>query len=190
LLGAAAFLAGNTTFALGIALGIALAETAFTAICLAIGLGEFTAFDGTAFTGMGLTIEDIYVIGLRLIYFPRLSPSSRTRMTSILFNRGTNTQFGNPVRVEFNRVNARVEALEKQIAELMARSAAPAVAGLQGPPGPTGPAGSNGERGERGPEGPRGSQGDNGLPGPPGPAGPRGDKGDLGDRGPQGPAGH
>lgn len=104
-------------------------------------------------------------------------------MTSILFNRGTNTQFGNPVRVEFNRANARIEALEKQIAELMARGT---TQGAAGPPGPTGP---KGDRGERGPEGPRGSQGDNGLQGPPGPEGPRGDKGDLGDRGPQGPPG-
>jgi len=107
-------------------------------------------------------------------------------MTSILYNRGTNTQFGNPVRVEFNRVNARCEALEKQIAELLARGATQGAAGVAGPPGPEGP---KGDRGERGPEGPRGSQGDNGLQGPPGPQGPRGDKGDLGDRGPQGPPG-
>lgn len=117
---------------------------------------------------------------------PSLPLLQNPPMTSILFNRGTNTQFGNPVRVEFNRVNARVEALEKQIAELLARGATQGAAGVAGPPGPAGP---KGDRGERGPEGPRGSQGDNGPQGPPGPEGPRGDKGDLGDRGPQGPPG-
>ena len=115
-------------------------------------------------------------------FYGSLGLLQKHRMTSILFNRGTNTQFGNPVRVEFNRVNARVEALEKLVAELTTKG------GAVGAAGPPGPKGDRGERGERGPEGPRGSKGDDGAPGADGSTGPRGDKGDMGDRGPVGPA--
>ena len=63
----------------------------------------------------------------------------------------------------------RIEALEKQIADLEV---------VEGPQGPAGPAGPIGPPGKEGPVGPQGD------PGPPGPQGPRGVPGPVGPQGP------
>ena len=89
-------------------------------------------------------------------------------MTSILFNRGTNTQNGNPLRTEITKLHSRIAELEKKITNLSQITA------VQGPKG------DRGERGERGPQGAQGEQGDRGMQGE---QGERGEKGDMGDKG-------
>ena len=59
-------------------------------------------------------------------------------MSSILFSRGVNSQGGNPLHTEINRLNARIAALEKKLLELGP--------GAVGPAGPAGPKGSVGCR--------------------------------------------
>jgi hypothetical protein len=82
-------------------------------------------------------------------------------MSSVLFSRGVNTQPGNPVRGEINRLYNRIDELEKKLAALE-KGKTTTVAGPPGPAGPEGP------RGAQGPEGPRGADGAQGPEGPTG----------------------
>ena len=77
-------------------------------------------------------------------------------MTSILYNRGTNTQNGNPVRSEFNRLNSRINELERKLLTFLS---GPESKGIKGDRGEQGEQGERGERGERGEKGERGQQG-------------------------------
>jgi hypothetical protein len=107
-------------------------------------------------------------------------------MSSVINTRGGMNQ--NPVRAEFNRVyqknselELRVNALEREIANLLKKvgaGSAPAGAPVVGPPGPAGPQGS---------AGPPGRDGRDGMQGPPGPAGIPGQPGAVGPQGPEGP---
>ena len=68
-------------------------------------------------------------------------------MTSILYNRGTNTQAGNPVRTEFARLSAKIDAIEKKLADFLL---SPAAKGAKGDRGDRGERGERGEKGEQG----------------------------------------
>lgn len=97
---------------------------------------------------------------------------------------------------------ARIDALEKQIAELPApkdgKDGAPGrdgrdgidgkdgESGAIGEPGPQGQQGERGEKGDQGETGPRGEKGD---PGERGEAGPQGERGERGEKGEVGAAG-
>ncbi len=82
-------------------------------------------------------------------------------MSSVLFNRGVNSQANNPLRAEINRVISLNSALERRVnflereLENMRR-----VGGTPGPKGDKGDRGDRGEKGEKGDKGDRGEKGD------------------------------
>ena len=81
---------------------------------------------------------------------------------------------------------ARIDALERIVADLLERKP---VAGPPGPAGPIGPMGVAGPAGAMGPAGPTGPAGPAGSVGPQGPQGPQGLQGVQGPVGPAGPTG-
>ena len=119
-------------------------------------------------------------------------PLLPTEMTSTLYGRGVNSQGGNPLRAEMDRMVRRIADLEKRLSEMDAK---PGTAGPPGPPGPPGPQGPEGPMGPQGPAGMNGADGADGAPGaagpqgPQGPPGPAGKPGQPGSPGAQGPPG-
>jgi hypothetical protein len=97
-------------------------------------------------------------------------------MTSAIFARGTNSQSGNPIRFEFNKVNAKIVELEKKIEKLMSE---PSAKGEKGDRGDRGERGERGPQGERGERGEKGAQGERGMQGNQGERGPKGDPGET-----------
>jgi len=93
---------------------------------------------------------------------------------------GLRAETGNPVRAQFDRLNARVAELEKRLEALELKGGSVGPTGAPGPMGPAGEPGLDGRDGRDGREGPMG---------PTGPAGPIGREGRDGREGPTGPAG-
>jgi hypothetical protein len=104
----------------------------------------------------------------------RQTPWASYRMTSTLFSRGVNSQGGNPLRTEMDRLTRKITELERRIEEATTR---PVVSGPPGPAGPQGPQGPEGPAGPTGPAGPAGLDGADGAPGAPGGQGPAGPAG-------------
>ena len=105
------------------------------------------------------------------------SPWASYRMTSTLFSRGVNSQGGNPLRSEMDRMTRRITELERRLEEAAAR---PVVSGPAGPQGLQGLQGVEGPTGPAGPAGPAGLDGADGAPGAPGGQGPAGPAGKPG----------
>ena len=100
-------------------------------------------------------------------------------MSSVLFSSGSYNR-NNQARNDMRRLETRLEAYEKKIADLefvittlqKTAGSVNAIPGPQGPPGPPGPPGPQGAQGMPGPQGAQGPQGLFGPAGPTGPAGP------------------
>jgi hypothetical protein len=75
-------------------------------------------------------------------------------MTSILYNRGVNSQAGNPLHDKITRLTNRIVELEKKMTDLLEKG---------GAVGPT----DQGEKGDKGDQGEKGEKGDQGEKGDP-----------------------